>query len=139
MSIVDEPKRAFAYVARDVAMIAARDLKDFEAAQQAAAYGPITVKIDGVWREVFDVWAEGDDAYEMFGQDSPTAQKINDKIDWASPVWVGVRYLTEEFSDAGNLEDALHFWRTCEPVHVLVPAAATIVRRPAIAEDGKCE
>ncbi|MFC7791387.1 hypothetical protein [Streptomyces cinereoruber] len=80
--------------------------------------GKDTVLIDGIWREIFDTWKDGDDPAAMFGEDDPTTKALLEKIDWGSPCWVGVRYVSEERSDEDHVEDALHFFRLRDLVQV---------------------
>lgn len=99
----------------------ARHLKQYEAEHHLACGGPITVRINGIWREVFDVWADGDDPATTFGDDGEYTKQIGESIDYASPCWVVVRYVVEERSNCAEVSDAIHRFRTCDLVDVQVP------------------
>ena len=102
----------------------ARHLKHFEAEHHLACGAAITVQIDGKWREVFEVWTDGDDPARVFGENSDYAKAIGEFIDYASPCWVVVRYVVEEKSNSAEIDDAIHRFRTCDLVAVQVPEPA---------------
>ncbi|KUL44789.1 hypothetical protein ADL22_12665 [Streptomyces sp. NRRL F-4489] len=81
-----------------------------------------TIKVDGKWREVFDVWKEGDDVAGNFGDDSDLTKMIMEKTDWMSPCWVAVRYVDEEKSTANEIESGLAFFTLRDLVEIQVPA-----------------
>ncbi|MDJ0463076.1 hypothetical protein [Streptomyces sp. H27-C3] len=81
-----------------------------------------TIKVDGKWREVFDVWKDGDDVAEMFGDGSDLTVKIMNKIDWNSPCWVAVRYVDEGRSTADEVESGIAFFTLRDLVEIQVPA-----------------
>jgi hypothetical protein len=91
-----------------------------------------TVLISGLWREILDVWQDGDDPSARFGADSPTAKSLLAKIDWSSPCWIGVRYVDEDRSTPNEIEDALHFFRLRELVQVQreIPATSDTLNAP---------
>lgn len=89
-----------------------------------------TVLVNGVWREIFDVWKDGDDPAYQFGEDNPTTAAIRAKVHWNSPCWVAIRYVDEDRSTVHQIEDALHFFRLRELVQVQTPAPGF----PALAE-----
>ncbi|MCX4657293.1 hypothetical protein OG249_36135 [Streptomyces microflavus] len=98
-----------------------------------------TVKIQGVWREIFDVWRDTDDPAAMFGENNPTTVAILARTDWVSPCWIGVRYVNEDRSTGHEVEDALHFFRlrTLVEVQKEVPPARRLPprgrpRKPAV-------
>ena len=77
-----------------------------------------TVLINGVWREVLDVWNDDDDPAAQFGDDHPMTLAILDKVAWCSPSWTAVRYVHEEASTASEVESRLHFFRCRDLVQV---------------------
>jgi hypothetical protein len=77
-----------------------------------------TVLIDGVWREVLDVWNDDDDPAAQFGDDHWMTILIDAKVSWCSPSWTAVRYVHEETSTAVEIDSRLHFFRCRELVTV---------------------
>lgn len=77
-----------------------------------------TVLVGGIWREIFDVWKDGDDPAAMFGDGEPTTVALLAKTDWNSPCWVAIRYVDEDRSTQDEIEDALYFFRLRELVQV---------------------
>ncbi|MFB8442680.1 hypothetical protein ACFC7A_26880 [Streptomyces niveus] len=91
-----------------------------------------TVLINGTWREVFDVWKDGDDPAPQFGEGEPLTVAILAKTDWSSPCWVAVRYVDEDRSTASDIESALHFLRLRELVQVQVQESGTSDGAPSV-------
>ncbi|MFJ5890312.1 hypothetical protein [Streptomyces californicus] len=77
-----------------------------------------TVLIDGIWREILDVWTPESDPAAQFGDNSATTAAILAKVDWSSPCWMAVRVVDEDRSTDDDLEDVLHFFRLRELVEV---------------------
>lgn len=92
-----------------------------------------TVLIEGVWREILDVWGPEDDPAAEFGEDDPTTLAIEAKTDWSSPCWVAVRFIDEDRSTDMGIEDALHFFRLRDLVQVQkeIPAIQHTAHVPA--------
>jgi hypothetical protein len=101
--------------------VQARHLKQFETAHRSIHHQAITVRIDGTWREVFDIWQSGDDPAEIPVADDAVTARIADAIDYASPCWVVVRYVVEERCTPAEIADGLCTLRTCDLVEVQVP------------------
>lgn len=84
-----------------------------------------TVLIEGVWREILDVWTAEDDPAAEFGEDNPTTLAILAKTDWSSPCWLAVRFVDEDRSTDQESIDALHFFRLRDLVQVQKEVPAT--------------
>jgi hypothetical protein len=81
----------------------------------------LVIRIDGVWREPFDVYAEPDDATVVYGE-GHVPSKILERLDTSTPLWVVVRYLVEEKSTSGGeIEDELAFLRYRDLIEVQMP------------------
>ncbi|WP_086779517.1 hypothetical protein [Streptomyces griseus] len=80
--------------------------------------GTDTVLIEGVWREVLDVWTGDDDPAAQFGEDNPTTLAILAKTDWSTPCWIAVRFVDEDRSNDMESMDSLHFFRLRDLVEV---------------------
>ncbi|MEJ3741799.1 hypothetical protein WEI85_00655 [Actinomycetes bacterium KLBMP 9797] len=106
--------------------VQARHLKQFETEHRRAYGEAITVLIGGIWREVFEVWADGENPASLFGEDAEYTKVITDALDYASACWVLVRHVVEEKSTPFEVADAVHRFRTCELVEVQVPDHAPL-------------
>jgi hypothetical protein len=99
-----------------IKQVQASDLGDL---QRGMRNNWLVVRIDGKWREVFDVWSDNDDPATLFG-DNDYTRMINEWLETESPLWTVVRYLVEEKSKE-QISDALHAFRYRDLVEVQVP------------------
>ncbi|MGW1989601.1 hypothetical protein [Embleya sp. NPDC001921] len=98
-------------------------------------YNDDTVLIDGVWREVLDVWKNGDKPEHTFGEDSPTTAEIRARLDWTSVCWIAIRYVDEKRSTPCTIAHGIHVVRTRSLMTVQVPEPAKVLDGPLSVAD----
>lgn len=77
-----------------------------------------TVLIDGAWREILDVWHNGDDPAAQFGDNSELTKAITPYIGYVSACWVVVRFVKEERSTEDDVASGFCALRLRELVQV---------------------
>ncbi|MET8605721.1 hypothetical protein ABZV92_19480 [Streptomyces rubiginosohelvolus] len=83
------------------------------------------VRLDGRWREVMDVYNDGDDPALDFGRDSSITHEIQSVLNRAHGVWTALRFVDEEKCSGADIETRVAglLWCSLLEVQVEVPSA----------------
>ncbi|MFI1189277.1 hypothetical protein [Streptomyces californicus] len=77
----------------NVRLVRARDVQERD-----------VIRLDGRWREVMDVYNNGDDPALQFGRDSTISHEIQAVLDRADDVWTALRFVVEEKCSGAEIE-----------------------------------